>query len=381
MQSQSMLANQKTGFDPRLESLRGIAALAVVMAHASAVLRIDGSPAYWATPLAEQTLAQQLITLGTALFNPTAAVVLFFVLSGYVLTLSLTRQSLHSGNVPSYIARRLFRLLPPMWASIGLMLVVLWLAPPAAGSDVFSNWYAAVFVPGLSPSDVLSNLVLLGFRVNAVTWTMYVELIGSVFLLVSLALGSRGGRYADMALLAGLAALTLVTYPSPTLSYLLCFQVGIAVAKGGDNAIPVRGAVLCSLAIAVFAFERLAYSSQPGGILLLSAASAALLAGVRRGAFHAFLMSAPLRFLGKVSYSLYLLHPPVLYLTGRAAAHLGVPGPGIAPPLFVFAVSIPASILLAWGGYALVERWSIGVGRKLSNRIVLWAGTGAVAKR
>ena len=50
-----MLNSPGSSFDPRLESLRGWAALSVVVAHAMALLRVDGMTAYWLVPLREQS--------------------------------------------------------------------------------------------------------------------------------------------------------------------------------------------------------------------------------------------------------------------------------------------------------------------------------------
>ena len=76
-------------FDPRLESLRGWAALSVVVAHAMGLLRVDGMTAYWLVPLREQSSTGLILTILGGIFNPGVAVALFFVLSGYVLALSL----------------------------------------------------------------------------------------------------------------------------------------------------------------------------------------------------------------------------------------------------------------------------------------------------
>ena len=64
--------------------------------------------------------------LPNAIFNPGAAVVLFFVLSGYVLGLSLRREDAPlRDRLGVYLWRRGFRLLLAMWASILLYALVL----------------------------------------------------------------------------------------------------------------------------------------------------------------------------------------------------------------------------------------------------------------
>ena len=366
-------------FDPRIESLRGLAALAVVITHSCAVLRVDGSPAFWHIRFADQSFAQQTLSLLSALFNSSAAVVLFFVLSGYVLTLSLNRQKaggISVGAISSYAIRRLFRLLPPMWASIAVMWIVLSAFRRPADNDVFSLWFTSVFATTLGPVDIFQNLALVSFRTNPVTWTMYIEFIGSAFIPLSLVFCAYSGTRRSLWILVALAILTFVAYPktptgppsqtSLTFIYLVCFQTGLALTTFREKSISPL--LLCVVAIAIFVLERLVSPPNYLGTLMLTFASAALLTGVTKGQFERFLTSTPLRFLGKISYSLYLLHSPVLYVTGLIAVSIGIAGPGIAPTLFVFLVAIPLSILFAWIGYETIESWSIAAGRIASNQ-------------
>lgn len=87
-------------FDPRLESLRGLAALVVCVQHAMSVFADD----------APSAVKDALL----AAFNSAAAVIFFFVLSGYVLGRALERD----GALASYLGRRLFRLIPPFVAAV-----------------------------------------------------------------------------------------------------------------------------------------------------------------------------------------------------------------------------------------------------------------------
>ena len=83
-----------SSFDPRLESLRGLAALIVCVNHGMSVF----------------TDSARLVVMDAMLlaFNSAAAVIFFFVRSGYVLGRALERDS---ALVP-YLVRRLLRLFP-----------------------------------------------------------------------------------------------------------------------------------------------------------------------------------------------------------------------------------------------------------------------------
>lgn len=337
-------------FDPRLESLRGVAALAVVITHSVALLKVDGIAAHWSLPISGQSPASLTLLILSAIFNPGSAVVLFFLLSGFVLSLSCATQGLDS-----YFVRRLLRLLPPMWASILTMAGILYIFPPLS-SPLLSDWSTRVFE---SPSlkSLASNLLLKQFNVNGVTWTMYVELIGSAF--VPLAMYARGKAAATLLLLC--SALAWAAYPSLTLSYLVCFQVGVLLARN-------EPAIHCSwawVALTIFILDRLYVRTGSRSLLLNCSASYLLIAAIRRGAWSGLLHSKPLRFIGRISFSLYLFHPLVLYGISRYANDFGETG--LLPHLLVIAIAIPLSLLLALAAFHLLERPSIDLGKTVAT--------------
>jgi peptidoglycan/LPS O-acetylase OafA/YrhL len=84
-------------FDPRLESMRGVAAFAVVACHALAALSVREMT----LPLGEQSASALVTSVISAVFNVNAAVILFFVLSGDVLSLSLGARN-GAARLPHY---------------------------------------------------------------------------------------------------------------------------------------------------------------------------------------------------------------------------------------------------------------------------------------
>src|SRR5262245_45612568 len=117
-----------TTHNPRLQSLRGLAALLVLVGHATVLLayQIDH-------PLISIFCRQQ-----------SGAVLFFYVLSGYVLGESLRRSFDETAPATSFVAfaiKRLFRLLPVYWVAVAvgaLTYIVLDRSPPAAG---LNGWY------------------------------------------------------------------------------------------------------------------------------------------------------------------------------------------------------------------------------------------------
>ena len=110
-----------------LDGVRGLAALVVVVFHVmmltpalASVARGDAAPAGWLAILNVPPLK--------LLWSGDEAVIVFFVLSGYVLTLPYLRRQL---RVRAYYPSRFIRLFVPTWASIILALAWFYLVPRA----------------------------------------------------------------------------------------------------------------------------------------------------------------------------------------------------------------------------------------------------------
>jgi peptidoglycan/LPS O-acetylase OafA/YrhL len=347
-------------FNPELESLRGAAAFAVLMTHCIAVFSIDEKAAFWSLAWSDHTATTLALHVTSAVFNAGGAVVLFFILSGYVLTLSVNR--IRSLNVAAYATKRLFRLLPPMWLSILFFAGVV--SEPPTGDDGYSAWFRAVFQP-TTGLDVARNFVMVAFKANPVTWTMYVEVLGSALVLLSVLAHDRTGAWAGCVLLVVYGALLFTLYPSTTFSYLACFQAGAMLAL---NPLPRSGAVpALACGLLIITSERLIPITGPSSVIANTAGGALIIYAVINGAARSMLRTRPLRFIGKISYSLYLFHLPVIYLAALWVSSLDLEQ--TASLLLVPALAIPVSILLAAIAYKLIERPAIRAGRALASRM------------
>jgi hypothetical protein len=71
-----------------------------------------------------------------------------------------------------------------------------------------------------------------------------------------------------------------------------------------------------------------------------------------------------MRFVGRVSYPLYLLHP-----LGLAAAAMVVAPGGLATELVYLAVGLGASLVLAYAIHRVVEKPLIRSGKRLAERV------------
>jgi peptidoglycan/LPS O-acetylase OafA/YrhL len=299
-----------------LDGLRGWAALVVVFSHLWGQFARHVTPFYDTPPM-------RLLSCGHV------AVVVFFVLSGAALSLHFVR-TLRPVPIASAIAARYVRLVLPI---TGTTLIV-WalLAAGLAGSDeagrlghseIFLGARYGLQTPFTEALAFSLRDVLFHYRpwetFNWSLWTMPVEFMGSVMIYALLAAFARLRRLgpAQRALLAGGLGAALLLAGKPLAA---CFAVGYVVAEWVVHpALPPRAmrhaglaALAACVASAAFVFatgrEDDASATVLASCLVLAAASWAPL---RRA------LSAPVsRWLGRVSFPLYLIHVPVIACMG-----------------------------------------------------------------
>ena len=127
-------------FYPRLEALRGVAALSVAVGHtwlAGWFISARGGNVFVQTD--DGTVAAHIVSSALRIFgNGAGAVVLFFVLSGFVLTGALVRLPRYSGSgATQFIVSRLFRIYPAVFATMAIFAALL-LANGAIGAGILS---------------------------------------------------------------------------------------------------------------------------------------------------------------------------------------------------------------------------------------------------
>jgi peptidoglycan/LPS O-acetylase OafA/YrhL len=337
-------------FDPRLESLRGLASLMVCVFHAMNVFASGAQPGVMDTLLFA--------------FNPAAGVMFFFVLSGYVLGGSLER----NGAFAPYLARRLFRLIPPFAAAVLFAFAcerLLRLDPAPSG---LTPGFVRMFWPQPTWDELWANLLLGSYHVNGPTWTLYPELLGSLLLPFVVAAHGRIAPRWRWALFAAIATLLAIgPYHTLLWFYFGCFLVKefAALLANRQRLAPVMFlAGLAGLEIAGTYNE-----FHTVGLVIPSGIAAALTMGAvvsSRGMLR-WTTTAPLRFLGRISYSLYLVHWPIFYVCALVAV---VCRPILLTQiwgnLFVMVTSVIVATGIAALSYRFIEVPSIRAGKSVA---------------
>lgn len=359
-----------------LDGVRGVAALVVVLHHA---LQVDPT---FARVQARESAAGEGPVVWALTHTPLhvvwageEAVLVFFVLSGFVLTLPATRRAVRWRE---YYPRRLLRLYVPVWGSL-VLAVALTAALAGRADDAASPFLRdrALAPPGEVWHDaaLLSGTGLL----NSPLWSLRWEVLFSLALpLYLLALRRRSGRWAlvDAAVLITLIGVGTATH-SLALRYLPVFGLGVMLAYHQDRLIAATdwlehhrrpGFLWAAVAVGVstlltarwlvdgLPFTHPLLEAGASGASILGATAVVVLA-LRWAPCAQALERGPAQWLGARSFSLYLVHEPAIV----AVALLVAPAAGT---WFAAAGGAVVAVAVTMAFYRLVEHPSIGLARR-----------------
>ncbi|MGT2425218.1 acyltransferase family protein [Amnibacterium kyonggiense] len=353
-----------------LDGLRGVAAFVVVLHHllliAQPVSQPPGEPAvlsgwWWLerTPL-------KLLTAGHE------AVIVFFVLSGVVVVLPALRRIDFSW--PGLVVSRVVRLILPAWAAI-VFATVLMLAVPRVPQQVTGGtWLAGQVQKDWSWQHLVVELSLMGSSVphDNVLWTLKWEFLFSLLLPGFLVVAVLLHRWWVP---TGLLAVGLGVAGSiggiPPLEYLPIFFLGVLIAvrlraiEGWSESRRAKRllAVLLPVSLLVLIAQFLLAPVVPGssvgghaliGLEALGGAGIVVAAGAATG-FRRILEARLPQFLGRISFSLYLVHLPVLATVTWLLGDWNWPTAAL--------IGVPLAVLTGWGFFRVVEKPLHGLAR------------------
>lgn len=328
----------KLGYLSSLDLLRGLAAVAVCYFHFT-----HGNKSF----LSETNL---LYVSGRFGF---LGVEVFFVISGFVIPYAMYRGNYHVRDFGRFLTKRVVRIEPPYLVSIVMVIALNWistLSPAYRGAAFAINW------PALGLHLGYLNAFFNHPWVNDVYWTLAIEfqyylLIAMIFPLLI----HKVKYYSAGVLLIGAIMSLFIHEHSLIFNYSILFIVGILLFQFHIGYITKK---------------------QFGSFLLL----ALLLLYIKFD--NRYLVAALLpyffityfefhdkvsKFLGNISYSLYLVHIPV----GGRLINLceNFVQNELVRSLFVF-VALAVSIFASWIFFIIIERPFINYSKRITYKKV-----------
>lgn len=358
-----------------LDGLRGLSAVVVLLSHVLLTFPAFAAAVY-ATNVQMSTGTVEWFVTYTPLHILWAgheAVFVFFVLSGLVLTLPAIKGSGYSWR--AYYPKRLIRLYVPVAGAVAFGVGMVLLVPRNNATDL-GAWLQARPAE-VTWSGAIKDLVLVigPSRLISPLWSLQWEMLFSLLLplYVVFATVRAGSAWLKAALIFASICLGVVCN-SQFLTYMAMFAAGSLVAREIDHlrrALTklkathwyLLGGLALVLATARWTLTLFApndfvsnLSTIPaflGCLLLVIIAS--FCPGTQRP-----LQSGPLQWIGKISFSLYLTHEPIVI---ASAFIFGRNNPGLVP-----LVAIPIAFVVALLFYKFIEAPSHALSVYAGNR-------------
>lgn len=348
------LSNQVHKRMTLIDGLRGIAALMVVFPHSAGL---------WDTTATSASLSA---SLRATISYGALGVEIFFVLSGFAIAYSVRNAQITSGWLLIFLLKRLVRLTPTYWASIGVVTLV-----PIA-RFYFGNVHATTLP---SFKQIFAHLFyaqgLFGYQqLNVVYWTLCIEVqfyIVFGLLMTGLAFISKRWFHDNPhAITYPFLFITLLSLNRPFqsavvfhtkifTSYWFIFASGVLIWWALDRTISRQ----LGWAVIAVLWGFAAITAESGIITAALTTTLIYLAGVLEK-LCVWLDCRPLQFLGSISYSLYIIHVPIISCALGIRTRLL--GSGYVTNLLLFVAVIAVCISSSAAFYQLIEvpsiRWS-----------------------
>jgi peptidoglycan/LPS O-acetylase OafA/YrhL len=357
-----------------LDSLRGVAALYVVAFH---LLYVPKPP-----PVTGSWILSRIAEFGGT------GVFLFFLISGFSLSLTMPRHDRTTWPAASYGISRFFRIVPLFYLMLAIYLV--------------RSLLMQLGLP--SPVNILVNVLMIfnffPWKQEGIVWASWTIGVEMLFYVAFLPIFRMRLRY-KVAIAAVTALGFAVVAPIfdsvfPKYALLAYFSVGgfisffvlgmlahdlyVALERRADAA-RIGKAMAAAGGVALFLILLI---EKSGGNVnfrpLIALAYGALLVGC--GLWRPRLLErGPLRFYGKISYSVYLLHPLVLFHASPIFRAVLVRLSGTAAYFACLFIAYVLVTTLGYLTYRFVEAPGIKLGTRVLNLFLAWRDTGRFGRR
>lgn len=331
----------------QLDALRGIAAISVFLSHYIGIF--DFESIYFKNIIRYTPLH--------IYYDGAAAVILFFVLSGFVLGLPYLNSD-KKVSVLSFYFKRLFRIYPAFIIAIIFSLFLKKFLYNQVNLLGFSQWIQSFWnwdFGSVSFKQVIKTLMLIGPSFNTdlvdpVIWSLIVEMKISLLMPFFIFFISKTNFYSNI-------AFTICIYIISPDHYSAIFIYGIILAKHRIDIIHYlknqRKIVIASLLVIGIIFYSSRYTFRLELItneyvkncidyLIAIGSSILIFIVLSNNRLSAFFQKRLFSFLGDISYSLYLIHLPILIISCSLFSNNFA-----LSPFFIFITGILTSVAIS----------------------------------
>lgn len=326
----------KLGYLSSLDLLRGLAAVAVCYFHFT-----HGNPDF---------LSKENFLYVSGRFG-FLGVEVFFVISGFVIPYAMYRGNYHLRDFGRFLTKRVVRIEPPYLVSIVMVLALNWLStlsPAYRGEGFMINW------PALGLHLGYLNAFFNYPWVNDVYWTLAIEF--QYYLLIAMLfplLLHREKLYSFGTLLTGAILSLFIHEHSLIFNYLLLFIVGILLFQFHVGYLTKKEFGLLLLLTLILLYVKFDKRYLVAALLPYFF--------ITYFEFH----DRVSKFLGNISYSLYLVHIPI----GGRIINLceNFIQDELIRSIFVF-VALAVSIFAAWIFFLIIERPFMMISKRITYK-------------
>lgn len=327
-----------------LDGIRAIAAVYVVMHHAMLHYSMDTSllPRW-------QRRFMTLFSFGHYVVD------LFIVLSGFSLMLAVVNKDYADFSITTFYKKRIKRILPPYYLALALSALLIFFCIGSA-SD---TWWGQLSLP-LTPGNLLSHLLLCNdvltshaYKINYSLWSVPVECRIYLFFPLLLWLWKKKGAFTTLLFAVSVSVLLFAVMKfsrtwnadfdlivSGVNPYIILFTMGMLAAqvcfaeeqKVWVNKVPWLLCLIAAIAAFAFCKSRITLTEDVNGNIptelldvLFGVAGCCLLVVGAKDSYEAAPCSwlrkslswKPLVWIGTFSYSIYLIHAPLLQVVSE----------------------------------------------------------------
>lgn len=351
-----------------VDGLRGIAALSIVIFHI-----------WWYEPAPRAAYRATHWIVDETLLRTKGGVQILLVISGFVIAYTLRKTWFSIAEVNSFLIRRLVRLVPAYWVALGVVIVLDYLCrnawdlpPPFEGGVSFLRTTAHMaFLQDVFAQEALS----------AGVWTLCIEMQFYIVAIFGWGIAQRFFErpnpsepspsiwglifvFAPSAFISLLHWRTLDSTDPWVIHFLWMFFLGMITWWTLDRTLPHE---LFVFVVAIASVELLFDAEwRYLNAVALCTALAIYIAG-RFDKLSVWLNWSPLQYLGRISYSLYLIHFPVCHLLTEAGWKWFSYSPTSLQAGAILMSAVPASVLAGQVLYSFVEAPSAAWAAKLKS--------------